>query len=58
MSMLEAVLNVVKELDLNDQEKEYATDYFRGITERKPSLFKKEMEQKEGKETTSLLPVN
>lgn len=51
--MLEAMIKVVQELDLNDQEKEYATDYFRGISERKPSLFKKEMVQEKTEVITS-----
>lgn len=54
--MLEEIIKVVKELDLNDQEKIYAAEYFDGIRDRKPALFKKEQVQQECKETS--LSVN
>lgn len=56
--MLDAIINVIDTLDLQDQEKVDAVEYFNGIRDRKPSLFKKEMVQKTSEVVTSTSSVN
>lgn len=46
--MLDAMIRVIDDLDLNDQEKVYAAEYFDGIRDRKPALFKKGQAQEKG----------
>lgn len=53
--MLEAIIGVIDNLDLEDQEKVYAVEYFDGIRDHKPALFKKEQVQGETEAVSSVV---
>jgi hypothetical protein len=51
--MLDAVIKAIDNLDLEDQEKVRAVEYFDGIRDRKPALFKKEQVQEKTEVVTT-----